>query len=279
MQSSQDTWTQSHDLALIFIALAYGTDKQLEDSEITSLTDAIKRWRPEDNDQDVRVIVMEAIAVFLEGDADEEVARSIRSIKNSLSLDQRRDALKDAVRVAEADGILTHAETSMIAVIADIWEVQATKERLMEESTAELEENPAWSLLHDIAFLYIVLAHGSNNKLDPVEIEAMIKRLSAWQPDLSEEELNSILREALQYYSQGLDKEDVDESASSIMDRFGRAQRMGVLTDLEYIATVDGEMNKMELDMIELLAQVWKVDVRLDEMQADPEENIDIQDS
>lgn len=273
MQPSQDTWTRCHDLALIYIALAYGTDKQLDDAEIVSLTSAIKRWRPEDTDLAVREIVMEAMAVFLETDADEEVARSIRSVKSTLSVEQRRDALEDAVRIAEADGILTHSETSMISVIADIWEVQETKERLMDESSVAMEEKPSWSLLHDIVFLYIVLAHGSNNKLDPVEIEAMIERLGAWQPDLPEEELKSILREALQYYSQGLDKEDVDESASSIMDSFARAQRMGVLTDLEYIATVDGEMNEMELDMIELLAQVWKVDVRLDEMeiQADPE--------
>jgi len=214
MQQNQETWTRSHDLALIFIALAYGADRQLADSELASITNALRRWRPEAGEDDIQEIIVEAVAIFLESDADEEVARSIRSLKTALEVEQRCKALEDAMHIAEADGILKDSETSLIAVLADIWEVTPTQERLMDESSALIEDSPQWSLLHDMALLYIVLAHGSDNKLSSIEIAAMTERLTAWQPDLDTTEIETILREALQYYSQGPSKEDLDESAT-----------------------------------------------------------------
>lgn len=263
MQQENDAWTNAHDLALIYTALGYGTDKHLADAEIISIKEALSRWRPEESDDAISEIVMETIAVILEGDADEEVARSMRSLKEALTIEQRRQALEDAVRIAEADGVFLDSERSLIAVLAEIWEVGPTHDRLMEESTVEFEDRPPWSLLHDIALLYIVVAHGSDNNLEDSEIGAMIMRLSVWQPDLDEDAIREIIREALQFYATGPSKEDLDESATSIKETLTRSQRLDVLNDLAFIAEADGEYSRHERDMIELLAGVWGVDINL----------------
>ncbi|GMQ81541.1 MAG: TerB family tellurite resistance protein [Rhodothermia bacterium] len=263
MQQGNGTWTRAHDLALIYTALGYGTDKQLADAEITSIKEAVSSWRPEESDEAISEIVMEAIAVILEGDADDEVARSIRSLKEVLTIEQRRKALEDAVRIAEADGVFLDSERSLITVLAEIWEVEPTHDRLMEESTVDFEEEPLWSLLHDMALLYIVVAHGSDNKLQEAEIGAMIMRLGVWQPAMDEAAIREIIREALQFYATGPSKDDLDESATSIMETLSRSQRLELLNDLAFIAEADGEFTQHEKDMIELLAGVWAVDINL----------------
>jgi len=264
MEQGSDTWTRAHDLALIFTALGYGADKELTDSEIVSITKSLSAWRPDHSEDAIKEIVMETIAVILEGDADEEVARSIRSLKETLTIDQRRQALEDAVRIAEADGILLDSERTLITVLAEIWEVQPTHNRLMEESSVELEDVPLWSLLHDMALLYIVVAHSSDNTLQETEIGAMIMRLSVWQPDLDEEAIRKIIAEALQFYSTSPTKEDFDESSTAILDNLSMSQRMELLNDLAFVAESDKAMTDHERDMIELFASVWNVSVRLD---------------
>ena len=42
--SSTEDWTTPHDLALIYIALAYGTDHDLQEEEMATLTDALREW-------------------------------------------------------------------------------------------------------------------------------------------------------------------------------------------------------------------------------------------
>jgi len=262
MHQSSDTWTRAHDLALIFTALGYGSDKELTDSEIDSIKSALSSWRPNDSEDEIKEIVMEAIAVIFEGDADEEVARSIRSLKEVLSVDQRRKAIEDAMRIAEADGVLQDNERTLITVLAEIWEVEPTHDRLMEETSAVLEEQPLWSVLHDIALMYVVLAHGSDNRLSEKELGAMMIRLGVWQPDLSEDEIRNVLRETIQFYSTGPSQEDLNDSAEAIRETLSKAQRLDVLADLAFIAEADGPVTAHESEIIELLAGIWKVDAK-----------------
>lgn len=263
MQQGSDTWTRAHDLALIYTAVGYGSDKHLADAEITTIKEAVASWRPQDSEEAISEIVMETLAVILEGDADDEVDRSIRSLKEALTIDQRKKALEDAVRIAEADGIFLDSERSLITVLAQIWEVEPTFDRLMEESSVELEEEPLWSLLHDMALLYIVVAHGSDNKLQESEIGAMIMRLGVWQPDLDEDAIREIIRDALEFYATGPSKEDLDDSSTAILDTLSRSQRLEVLNDLVFIAEADGEYTQEEKNMIEVLTGVWGLDVDL----------------
>jgi len=260
MNQSSEAWTRTHDLALIFTALGYGTDKDLTDAEIKSIQDALSGWRPEAEEDDIQEIVMEAITVIMEGDADEEVARSIRSLREVLTVEQRRRAIAEAVHIAEADGVLQDNERTLITVLAEMWEVKPTGDRLMAESSAAVEEGPLWSVLHDIALMHIILAHGSDSVLSEQELGAMLMRLGAWQPDLEEAEIRQVLGEALQFYASGPTQEDLNDSAIAIRDTLSRSQRLEIIADLTFISEADGPVTQHESEMIELLAGIWSVE-------------------
>lgn len=263
MHHQDESWTHVHDIALVFLALAYSADAHLSDEEVDTISAALGRWKPEASDHDIHEIVMEAASVFFESDAEKEVVLSVRTLGEALSLDQRRQVLEDVMRIAEADGVLLNAEQNLLSVLAGAWDIKATKDRLIEESTARMENDPDWSVMHDIALMYIIMGHSTDGDLTEEEIRAMIDRLGEWEPDLSEEQLRSILRTALQYYGQGPDKHDIHDSVTAIKESLSRSQRLIILDDLITIARADGEISDQEKDVLENLSNAWKIDIRI----------------
>ena len=73
MSETKHTWTNAHDLALIFIALAYGTDQELHEDELATITDVLQDWRENFPADEVQDVVMEAVAIYMGDDADGEV--------------------------------------------------------------------------------------------------------------------------------------------------------------------------------------------------------------
>lgn len=260
---NSETWTRAHDLALVYIALAYGTDFELADTELAVLTDALQRWREHFDTRDVQEVVLEAMAIFMEEDASAEVSRSVHGLKDLLDHDERCRALEDAVRIAEADGVLLSSEQGLISMIADAWELKATGMRLLEETTATRQDRPAWSLMHDVVMMYLIVAHSSDSDLSEQEIDAMQERLQDWEPGLSVEEIRSVVREALQLYAKEPDEEMLRQSIFSIRDVMPLVQRLAVLNDLVYIAEADGSITETERELIGSLARHWNLDVRL----------------
>ena len=266
MQNPNEAWTHTHDLALIYIALAYGTDHRLSDEEVDQIKAALERWSDEEGfAEGVPVVVMEAMAVYLGGQAriEAEVLRSMQTLKAALSPERRRRALEDVVRIAEADGILLASERGLIRTLAEVWEIKATSARLLEQSTVRAEVLPDWSLLHDISLMYLVLAHATDNELSDDEISMMIERLQEWQPELAEEDVRDVLRAALQVYAEEPGREALGASVSAIRDGLPVVQRLAVLDDLVRIAEADGEVNRHEEEMLSTLSQAWEITVRL----------------
>ena len=262
MTQRKDTWTEAHDLALIYVALAYGTDHDLSDEELSTITDCLAAWDNADA-ADAQETVMEAVAVYLEGDAGAEVARSVSTLAQSLSVTQRRRALEDVMRVAEADGVLLSSEQSLISTLAGAWHVKATEQELIDHATATVEAVPSWSLLHDLGLLYLVVAHGADGELTDPEIAAMIGRMQEWQPDLEEEDARSVLRSVLQFYAEEPGEEALGRSVGALKEALPLIQRLVVLDDLTYIANADGTYDDNEQELITSLADAWNVSVRL----------------
>lgn len=263
MNAVKASWTQAHDLALIFLALAYGTDEDLTDDELATITDVLQDWRddfPADEAQDV---VMEAIAVLLEDDADDEVLRAIDQLRQQLSAQERRRALEDVMRIAEADGVLLSDEQNLIQRLADAWELRSLGENLIDQSSARLEVEPAWTLLHDMSLLCLVLAHSSDTKISDNEITAMIERLSDWEPGLEEPEVRRVLREALAVYAKGPDPDALQRSVQTIRRKLPIVHLLVLLDDMVYIAQADGPLGEHEEEMLASIAQAWGVGIRL----------------
>jgi len=263
MDRTAEKWTKEHDLALIFLSVAYGTDHDLSDEEIASITSLLQAWREDFDIGEVREVVMEAMAVALRDDADVEIRRTIKHLKATLSIEDRRRVLEDVVHIAEADGILLSSERSLISLLADTWQIKPTGDRLLHQSTVNQEETPAWSLLHDIALVFLIVAHGSTNSLSADEIATMIARLGEWQPDLSDEDIRDVLRVVIEYYAQQPSRDEIETSVVAIRDAFPRVQRLAVLNDLVTIAEVDDVINEFEVEMITMLAKAWKLEIRL----------------
>lgn len=263
MNAVKASWTQAHDLALIFLALAYGTDEDLTDDELATITDVLQDWRddfPADEAQDV---VMEAIAVLLEDDADDEVIRAIDQLRQQLALEERRRALEDVMRIAEADGVLLSTEQSLIHRLAEAWELRSIGERLIDQTSARLEEEPAWTLLHDMSLLGIVMAHTTDDRISEGEIAAMIERLGDWEPGLEEAEIRRVLREALAVYAKGPDQETLQSSIQTIRRKLPIVHLLVLLDDLAYIAQTDGGLGPHGEELLSSLAQAWGVGIRV----------------
>lgn len=263
MSQTDDIWTLAHDLALIYIALAYGTDCRLSNAELEVITKRLQGWREEFAREEVQEVVLEAMAIFLEGQAGKEVVRSMQSLKEALSREELRRVLEDIVRIAEADGVLLSNERGLISTLAEVWNLKATEQNLLTNLGAGTQEHPSWSLLHDIGLIYLVLAHSTDNELSKEEIDATLARLGDWQPELEEEAVREVLREALQFYATGPDEPALRKSVQVLRDALPMVQRLALLDDLFFIAEADGTFRQEEKEMIQSLAQAWNVSVRL----------------
>lgn len=263
MQPIEDTWTHAHDLTLIFLALGYSADQHLSDKEIDAIASALSRWKPTADRAEINEIVLESVAAFLESDPEKEVIQSVKALGNALSLEKRREALEDIIRIAEADGVLLNAEQNILSVLADAWGVRATKERLLLESIATEEDHPDWSLMHDLALTFVMMAHGGDGSLSTQEIDVIKDRLSGWAPDLTKENVTEVLRKALQFYSSDPSREELSASIQAVKTHLPPAQRLVVLSDLVDIAECDGQMVPEERELIDSLSASWGVGVRV----------------
>lgn len=261
---SSEAWTTSHDLALIYIALAYGTDHDLSEGEMSALTGALREWAVMPDDAHIQEIVMEAATAFLEGDARAEVRRAIDSLAEELSFTERRQALRDVMRIAEADGVLLEREQGLIHILADAWSLKEMSEELLRDTSVVVQrKGENWGLIHELAFLYIIVAHSSNDDLATEEIDAILERLGEWQPDLTREELREVVRRALQVYAEEPGQSIIEESVGALKEALALVQRLAVLDDLATVAKADGALTATERELIRNLSTAWDVNVRL----------------
>ena len=263
MIKSNETWTRTHDLALVYVALAYGTDNKLSDEEVETIIGTLQKWEEQLTRENVQEIVLEAMAIYLQENASIEVTRTIRTLSKSLSEEERRQALADVVHIAEADGVLLSSESSLITSLAEIWGVKADAQALLAKTSATVADDPTWSLLHDMSLVCIVLAHSTDNDLANSEIEAILERLHRWQPDLSQDELRQVVSDSLKYYSSEPDQESLAASVKAVQKTLPPIQRIAFLDDLIHIAHADGVVNENEKNMIASLSDAWGVEVKI----------------
>ncbi len=256
-----ETWTTTHDLALLFLALAYGTDHTLSDAELSTITELLQEWEPEASREAVQEIVLEAMAVFLEKQPEDEVVGAIQSLRQSLSQEQRLKALGEVVEVAEADGVLLSSERNLITIVSEAWGMKRMGERLVGREVEEASDE--WGLLHDMVLMYLVVAHSTDNELVDEEIAAMIDRLKQWQPEYEEEQVRAVIRQVLTFYGQQPDKESLQGSIGRLGASLPPLQRLALLDDLVHIAQADGSFSPAERDMILNLSRHWRVRIRL----------------
>ncbi len=253
-----DDRTITHDLAVVYLALAYGPDHQLADRELTLITEALQAWGQDASREAVQEEVVEALAVLLQEEFDPEqlVIGALDRLADVLSHEQRQHAIEDVVRIAEADGLLLRAERTVIDAIAHRWQVKRYAQALLDATQGDRDD---WTLLHDIGLIYIILAHSTDNNLSDKEIAVLVDRTRDWQPEWTEEAVRVVLRQALAYYGSNPGSEALQRSVLSIGHRLPLVQRLALVNDLFAIAEADGALLDAERAMIVSLIDAWNV--------------------
>ena len=109
---------------MVYLALAHGTDADLDDAELAVMTKKLKDWAPELDLTSIHETIMEALALYLHGDRDDQVKQAILNIRNEGTFLERLVALDDLVQIAEADGVVLESEEGLIKMLTKIWKVR-----------------------------------------------------------------------------------------------------------------------------------------------------------
>lgn len=247
------------DLAFLYLAVAYGADDYLSDAELGAIIEMLQRRWPEIGQTELQSIVAKALARQMDaGDVGEALDQAAEALEEELTLDEQEAVLADLRDVAEADGVVLHRERMLLHRLADRWEM----DRPVLPSPGldvEAHHEGTWSILHDLAFLYLVLAHSTDDELTVTEVQVILSKLQEWQPELSREQVQTVLDEAVDRYATGPDHEALRASVRALGELLPEEQRMAALNDLVQIANADGIFLDNEEDMINELMDAWEV--------------------
>ncbi len=261
--NASDDWTTTHDLAVVYIALAYGTDHELSDEELRVLKNALQAWESMDEPA-VQDLIVEAATVFTEREAEAEFRRAVQDLRSALSPEERRDTIRHLIRIAEADGVLLEREQGLIHTLAEAWSLKALSEDLLENTSAVVQRRGEdWGLIHELAFLYILVGHAADEDLSGSTVDVMVDRLQEWQPERSLEELRDVVRRALQVYAEQPREDLIYDSVEALKEALSSTHRLTALDDLYTVARADGPLTRTERDLISSLARAWDVNVRM----------------
>ena len=120
-----ESWTPVHDLALIYLTLAYETDKDLDEDEVDAITAKISEWIPGAENEDVLGVVREVMETYVQGPRRRVFAESVDAVGEVVPQHQHEALLADLRYVAEADGVILDAERRIIRDLADAWGLPA----------------------------------------------------------------------------------------------------------------------------------------------------------
>lgn len=241
-------------LAVLYLSMAHRSDDILTDARLESVTRRLIGRSGGRGRDAVQSIVMEVLRHFAEGETpDDAVQRSARELRECLTTDEREDVLNDLAEIARADGVVLEHERRILRSLADVWGIA------LEEDVAPGNDEP-WGVLHDLAYIYLVLAHGTDQDLSETEVQVMLNKLREWQPEAPTDDVRRMLRLAMTEYSQGPDEARLEKAIASVRSAMPREQRMAALNDLVKIANADGVFLDDEEDLINRLQTEWDVD-------------------
>jgi uncharacterized tellurite resistance protein B-like protein len=180
------------------------------------------------------------------------------ALKGGLDAETIGRIMTDLSRIAGSDGIVTGDEKETLAMVADTWnfEIPSIAQPLADIRVASI----GWTCAHDLALVYLGLAHGADDELSRSEVNAMVRTLQRWQPELTADESAGVLRDAMERYAAGPRAHLVDRAVTALRESLSLEERRMALSDLIRIANADGVFLDNEEDLIVRLQDEWEVD-------------------
>ena len=249
--------TYLSDLVHLYLAMAYGTDQELADEELGALIEKVHAHAPDLSEDDVQEIVAELLTEYLEhGEAIPPAIDTLDVLRSALPETQRRRVLDDLLFIAEADGVVLRAERKLLNTLAGRWEVDLPH---LTSPPLNLEvEDDSWGILHDLAFMYLVMAHATDRELTTEEVDTILQKLEDWQPNMTRGRILRIIDAAVERYAQVPAPSALDEAIASVKEHLSRPQLLDVLEDLRQIADADGKVLESEEELLAHLRRSWK---------------------
>ncbi len=249
------------DLALIYIALAHGTDEDLDDAEVATMAERLKAWEVGTGQGTVVSAIKEALDDYMQDQSDEKVNHAIRHIRDVVPQDLRALILDDLMAVALADDKFLYEEGSFIENLVRVWDVHPgahpEEGRVGAWSVLGDGSGGRWTPVHDLTLLYLSLAHSTDDRLSSTEMAAITEKLREWMPGADEADVLDVVKEVLTVYVQGPDEQMLEEALASVREHVPAHQRAAILGDLAFVADADGTRLDEEQQIITRLAEAW----------------------
>jgi uncharacterized tellurite resistance protein B-like protein len=260
-----NTLRPAHQMAYLYLMLAHGSDDYLTSAELDVITERLCARRPDLSFEEVQDVVTEALDLYLSTEDPLRPARdAILNLRAHLTPGQRRAVLDDLVQIARADGLLLEDERTLLMQLATLWGIELPRDQMPQPLLLGAGASASWGVFHDLAYIYLVLAYGTDHTLSAPETRMMLTRLQDWQPDLGEQEARAILMAAMERYAQGPTEEQIMASVDAVRDGLPETQRQAALNDLVQIANADGVFLDDEEDLINYLTEAWGVSAYAD---------------
>lgn len=250
-------------LATVYVSLALRSSEDLRGGYIGEVSDRVSHWTSDDVSQaEVTSIVNDAVAVARSESGRRALAESIRGLSHFADLETRRSFLFDLVQLALHDDWYMHEEGTFISAVARRWDVHPAEEgrsrlwSVMNSQSADSE----WTPVHDLALIYLALAHRADDELSQRELDAITRKLGEWLPASLPSDVVIIVSEALHVYARGVDDRLLSNAVARIKETVPQHQRAAIIVDLEYVARADDVMLVEEKAIISELARAWDVE-------------------
>jgi uncharacterized tellurite resistance protein B-like protein len=261
-QSTPDRYLL-YDLALIYLALAHGTDARLDDAEVDAMAARLHAWQATASGETVLRAVRDALGVYTRGAAQAEVARAVQDVADTVAPVERQRIVNDLVHIALADGQFLHEEGAFIGSLARVWDVHLPQQSDGAGWSLLWSEPRTWTPVHDLTFVYLTLAHKTDCELSRAEIQAVIKKVGEWLPEAGEDDVEALVQTVLASYARQGGARALAEAVASVKAAVPSHQRAALLSDLHYVANADGVMLVEEKQMIAQLAQAWGIPLNI----------------
>lgn len=260
MESTRSKRDILQDFALIYIAFAHGTDAELADNEVEIIAERMRDWNYQ-ADRDALVnAIKAALREYLEDEDSRSLEAAILHVKSAAPTAVKQVILDDLMDIAMADDVFKHAEGSFIKSLEDAWElhpVAGDAEPTSFSVVDQSEQYGGWTALHDLALIYLTLAHSTDHELTTEEVDAITGKISEWMPDAADSDVMLVVQGAMNVYAQGPDKRAFAESVDAVRRLVPEHQRQSLLDDLEAVANADGGISDNERVLIDRLREAW----------------------
>ena len=195
------------DLALLYVALAHGSDRRLENAELEVISDRLHGWQDRAASETALGAIRTALETYVSKTSEAEVMRAMTRLREVCAEEERRAMLEDFVAIALADDIFLYEEARFIERVAAAWNVHPRGEedgRLWSVLNGAPSAG-AWTPVHDLALVYLAVAHQPDRDITAPELEAIAKKVKEWLPEARAAEGAAVVREALRVYADASD--------------------------------------------------------------------------